>query len=523
VAGVHDLKLRDMEGDGRMEIVIGADYLYDGAVELYEFNSSNTFVLKWTNTTRPSGSPFNFVEVADLDGNGTSEIITGNSVAHTGSEGVYVYIYNYPSGTSPWRSVAMASGFSSVTGLVVRDLDGNGSKEIAALIDSGDLYTFDGPSRQLRNLRQSTGFTLLSSRSNPPGLVTGDNAGTGHFLKYLNNNYTETLTRQLGSGSLDGINVLSNGALWAGSGGLLDLRFPPPYASVTWQSAAIGGGLGRFVATDVRSRQKRVFSSAQHAVVGLIYGQLPPPIEDFNGDGFVDYLLFNPNTRKTVIWDLQGTVFLGSVDGPTLPPGWVVVCLADVNLDGKPDYLLYNAATRRTAIWYLNDAAFLGSNYGPTLPAGWALIAARDINRDGRPDYVLFNSTTRQTAIWYLNGLTRIGTAYGRTLPSGWKVSEVVDFNGDANPDFLVVNPNTGQTALWYLNGNAYVSSVYGPVLPSGWTLQGAADFNGDDKPAYVLYQVSTRRTAIWYLSDAVRTGSVYGPTLPAGYNLASP
>jgi hypothetical protein len=80
--GVHDLKLRDLEGDGRMEIVIGADYLYDGAIEIYNFDSSNTFTLKWTNTTRPAGSPFNKVEVADLDGNGTPEIIAGTKRAN---------------------------------------------------------------------------------------------------------------------------------------------------------------------------------------------------------------------------------------------------------------------------------------------------------------------------------------------------------------------------------------------------------------------------------------------------------
>ncbi len=75
--GTRDLKLRDLEGDGRMEIVVAADRLYDGVIEIYGFNSSNTFSLKWANTTRPSGT-FNFVEVADLDGNGTPEIIGGH-------------------------------------------------------------------------------------------------------------------------------------------------------------------------------------------------------------------------------------------------------------------------------------------------------------------------------------------------------------------------------------------------------------------------------------------------------------
>src|SRR5882762_2638346 len=111
-----------------MKIVIGADILYDGVVEIYRFDSSNTFTRTWTNATRPSGSPFNFVEVADLDGNGTKKIIGGNTVAHTGSPGVYVYVYDYPSGTNSWRSVNLASGFNAVTGLVVDDLDRNGSK-----------------------------------------------------------------------------------------------------------------------------------------------------------------------------------------------------------------------------------------------------------------------------------------------------------------------------------------------------------------------------------------------------------
>src|SRR5438067_13813976 len=138
VLGPRDIKLRDLEGDGRAEIVLATDHFYDGAIEVYSFDTSNTFTLKWTNPTRPAGSPFSFVDVADLDGNGTSEIIAGNSVYTSGSEGVFVYIFDYPSTSTPWRSVKMA-GSNSMTGLVVADLDGNGSKDIAALVSNGDL------------------------------------------------------------------------------------------------------------------------------------------------------------------------------------------------------------------------------------------------------------------------------------------------------------------------------------------------------------------------------------------------
>ena len=72
--GVHDLKLRDVEGNGRMQIMIGTESGYDGLIEVYRFDSNNTFTRVWTNTTRPSSS-FYFADAADLDNSGTRKII----------------------------------------------------------------------------------------------------------------------------------------------------------------------------------------------------------------------------------------------------------------------------------------------------------------------------------------------------------------------------------------------------------------------------------------------------------------
>jgi hypothetical protein len=95
VYGVGDLKLRDVEGNGRLQIVIGTDSIYDGVIVVYRFDSNNTFTSIWTNSTLPQGSPIKFVEVADLDNNGTLKIIGGNYDAF--GNGVYVYAYDYPS------------------------------------------------------------------------------------------------------------------------------------------------------------------------------------------------------------------------------------------------------------------------------------------------------------------------------------------------------------------------------------------------------------------------------------------
>ena len=55
----------------------------------------------------------------------------------------------------------------------------------------------------------------------------------------------------------------------------------------------------------------------------------------------------------------------------------------------KPDYVLYNAGTRQTAVWYMNNNVHVGGGYGPTLPPGWNLIGVADFNGDGHPDYAV--------------------------------------------------------------------------------------------------------------------------------------
>jgi len=96
---------------------------------------------------------------------------------------------------------------------------------------------------------------------------------------------------------------------------------------------------------------------------------------DFDGDGNLDYALFNPSTRQSAIWYLSGVTFVGGAFGPTIASGYQLTGAADFNRDGSPDYVLYNGGTRQTAIWYLNNNVFVSGAYGPTLPAGWSLVA----------------------------------------------------------------------------------------------------------------------------------------------------
>lgn len=242
---------------------------------------------------------------------------------------------------------------------------------------------------------------------------------------------------------------------------------------------------------------------------------------DFNGDGYPDYVLYNPSTRQTVIWYLNNNVFVRAAYGPTLPAGWTLITEADFNRDGKPDYLLFNPTTRQTAIWYLNDNIHVGSAFGPTIPAGWTPVAVGDFNSDGKADLVLFNSGTNQTAIWYLNNNVFVTGTYGPSLPAGYLlISAAGDFNHDGKPDFLLYDPTTHRSAIWYLNGRTFLAGVYGPTLPAGYTLDDLADFNHDGRPDYLLNY--DRVTALWYLNGNILLGGAYGPTIAQGWSVAS-
>jgi FG-GAP-like repeat len=79
------------------------------------------------------------------------------------------------------------------------------------------------------------------------------------------------------------------------------------------------------------------------------------------------------------------------------------------------------------------NTVHIGGGYGPTIPPGWDLIGVADFNGDGHPDYAVVYASTGHTAIGYVSGLTLVGAASGPTLLGGWPLVATADFNGDAD------------------------------------------------------------------------------------------
>lgn len=254
-AGVHDLKLRDLRGNGRLSIVLAADNLYDGQLEAWSFSKRNRFRRHWTNTTRP-GQPFYSVEVADLEGDGRLEVIAGAGNA--------VYAYDGATGDLKWQSLQMQG--DAITGLGIADFDGDGALEILAQGQGGYDYVLDGSTHGVEAvIFGPTGALRVTQPSGQLSqAVLGGADGRVAAYGYDGSQYAELWTWSTGTGAIAGIQTSAEGDWWIGSEGVLT-QYRNGQAAFT--TASYGAGMGRDVA--FLPNKGLVLSGAAYGVFGF--------------------------------------------------------------------------------------------------------------------------------------------------------------------------------------------------------------------------------------------------------------
>jgi hypothetical protein len=177
----------DANGDGRNDIIIGSDHGYGlGWYEQKMDGGKRSFVLHWIETEYPT---FHTMALADLDGDGRPELITGKQLlAHNGGDvGVlepsFVFYYTIDKGRfqrhilsyTHLQPLFAKPGYDgpppqNVIGtgmrLSVADLDGNGKQDVVVACRSG-LYIFFNQGYSPR----TRGRNPLPERDSYPGNV----------------------------------------------------------------------------------------------------------------------------------------------------------------------------------------------------------------------------------------------------------------------------------------------------------------------------------------------------------------
>ncbi|MFH1038401.1 MAG: GDSL-type esterase/lipase family protein [PVC group bacterium] len=224
--------------------------------------------------------------------------------------------------------------------------------------------------------------------------------------------------------------------------------------------------------------------------------------DDYNGDGYTDYALFNGGT-----WDIMdaqsGTVITAGVvwgdgEGDLPAPG-------DYNGDGTADLAYYN---RFSARWYVKDTLT-----GEVITSGleWGLYddipVPEDYDGDGTTDYATW-SPSGSLGYWHIYGAASAWQCFGNTgdtpIPG--------DFDGDGTCDRALLR-TSGASIRWLVreaDGNNY-NYLWG--YPGDRVR--ALDYNGDGTTDPALWRFYGDYHMIWFLRNIGKVRYGYAADTP--------
>ncbi|MCK6446692.1 MAG: FG-GAP-like repeat-containing protein [Planctomycetes bacterium] len=496
----------DVDADGFGDLVVGASYYDDGAVDngrVYVFLGSPTGLAAspvWigAGSTASSGVQFGTACAAagDVDADGYSDVLVGargftGSLAGEGGAFVFQGGAQGPSASANWNAQSNQVGArlgASVAG--AGDLDGDGFGDVlvgAPYYDGGEL----DEGRALVYLGSATGLS-----TSPAWSVESDQAGA------------RLGTCVASAGDVDGNgygDVLVGAPLW--DGGQTD----EGSARVYLGSSA---GLATSPAWQIESDQSNAFLGQSVASAG-----------DVDGDGFLDVLVGAWGYTNGQSMEGRAQLFRGSPLGPSTTPSWSaeggsnsawfgysVASAGDVDRDGRSDVVVGAYGAER-AYLYRGTAVGLETTHSWTATGaqsaalfGRTVASAGDVNGDGFSDVIV-------AAYQYDNGQSNEGRAFvfhgsaSGLLPAaawtaesdqanaffGYSLASAGDVDGDGYGDVIVgaVSYNGGFAgegrAYVYLGSAsglapspAWAAESNQPGASFGRSVASAGDVNGD-------------------------------------------
>ena len=494
--GIHDLKLRDVNRDGKMEILVAASDTYDGLIEIYTFDSSNHFALIWDNNTLPFGAPFYSVDAADIDGDGDIEIVGGVSSAHSGTQGIFIYVYNYNTGNEEWHSLHM--GWGAVNALALADVDQDGATDIIGMINDQDIYIFDGTSKVLKKILTGP-FTSMRVRNigGLPTIVAGNENGQLIMHRYSSGSYNEVYRQTLITTPVDGFSFDPQGRVWIGSRD--DNNFNGTLTQVTLAGTTLatysGYGLTLGMRVAFVPGSPLFFTTGSYSVLGFpastaftkigIYSSSERTfyLRNSNSAGFADFnIQYGPAGAIPIVGDWDGnltatigvydpanqTFYLRNSNTPGFadltirygPPGAIPLA-GDWDGNGTVTIGVYDPSNQTFYLRNSNTPGFadLTIRYGP---AG-ATPVVGDWNGDGTATIGVYDASNQT---FYLRNTNSLGFAdltirYG---PSS-ATPVVGDWDGNGTATIGVYDPSNQTFYLRNSNspGFADLTFRYGP------------------------------------------------------------
>jgi hypothetical protein len=470
----ESIDVADVNGDGILDIVVAnlcvsSTNCDNGSVGVLLGNGDGTFQAAQTYSS--GGSRPDFVTVADVNGDGKTDIIvSGECVTNGGcpaDNSVVGILLGNGDGTFQ-ASQTFSSGGYGASSIVVVDVNRDGKPDIVVGNDCANSASCG------------------SGNSGVVGVLLGNGDGTFQPAQAYGSGGSGADSVALadvnGDGKLDIVvaNYCATGSSCSnGSVGVL-----------------LGDGHGNFQAAVNYS------SGGQDASAVLVV--------DVNGDGKPDVVVGNGCDSSASCGDgVSGVVgvLLGNGDGTFQAAhtynsggsGTDFVIAADVNIDGKPDIVVAGGSVG--VLLGNGDGTFQAVRSYSSGGSGPTFIASADVNRDGKPDLVVASECASDTCSSGIasvllgdgDGTFQAARAYSAGSSQYSYSTAVGDVNGDGKPDLIVANDcasNCDEGSVGVLLGNGdgtFRAAVsYGSGGDPAESVA-VADVNGDGKPDIIV------------------------------------
>ena len=527
----RSIAVADVNHDGSPDIVVAntGESTGGNTVSVLLSNGNGTYQPQRTFLT---GTYPISVAIADLNGDGRPDLVVANNKSsYSTGASVSVLLGNGNGTFQPQHTYSTGFGPQSV---ILADVSGDGKLDIV-LADSGVLGTGPKP-----------GFCVLLGNGN--GTFGPDqtySSGTGWSVVSLAVADVDSDGKPdiiLGSGRPNGSGILT---VFLGSAGFF--QSPQTFTCDDWPVAIAaadvnGDGKPDLIACgeyynrvcELLGNGNGSFQVQQTFAVGLT-PRSSVIATDLNGDGIADVIVANSGSNDLSVLLSNGNGTFRPAQNFLAGTKPFAIAAADINGDGKLDVTIadYSGGAYGNGL----AAVLVGNGNGTfqfrqvavmTLPSA---IGAADVNGDGRTDLIVGNigNAYQKSSISLLlgNGDGTFQSQQTFTTVFSPESIAVADFNGDGRPDLAVADYGGADVGISLGNGNGTFQAMETfATFDSKPDSIVTADVNGDGILDLVLackdYSNDNVNVLLGYGNGTFRPyGAFAGGKLPLGLGVS--
>ena len=403
---------------------------------------------------------------ADIDGDGTREIIVSASAGGFGSNTYWYIVRKNASGTFEqiWRSKLYGS---TIVQLVLADLAGDGKDDIVVALADGTVYVYDGPTRQeLSKVTTTASLTALAvadlDGNGTKEIITSDGIGVSVYAADGSGLIWSIAT---GGGSCIAVgNVDGDAALeivttaTGGKGYVID----GVSHAIEWEYVNSFGARVALSDLDGDGMQEIVGAAAWYKITVFDADRKSPAWEistnldiasllltDTDGDGIPELLYGDSQWGKVHAIDVQTHTEKWAVNNPE--HGVSGIALGDVDQDGQLE-LLWGAGGSSSGpdhLYIANPVTKAVEWQSMHIDGPLSAVAVGDVDDDGEDEIVMVSF---ESDSGYAEGVIHIFTArthaqeyqakLGITDWMGVRSVKIGDVDNDGKTEFVVTTGN---------------------------------------------------------------------------------